>query len=95
VGAFPVDVSISPDGLHAYVTNAGAKSVSVIDTATNTVSATVGVEFIPVHVFISPDGVHAYVTNAGSNSVSVIDTSTNAVSATVPVGVHPVDAAIF
>jgi YVTN family beta-propeller protein len=77
------------------VCESGAKSVSVIDTVTNTVRATVGVEFIPVHVFISPDGVHAYVTNAGSNSVSVIDTSTNAVSATVPVGVHPVDAAIF
>jgi len=62
-----VDVAISPNGARAYVTNAGAKSVSVIDTATNTVVATVGVEFIPVHVSFSPDGVHAYVTNAGSN----------------------------
>jgi len=73
VGAITVDVSISPNGARAYVTNAGAKSVSVIDTATNTVVATVGVEFIPVHVSISPDGVHACVTNAGSNSVSVIE----------------------
>ena len=67
----------------------------MIDTATNTVVATVAVGFIPVHVSVSPDGAHVYVTNAGSNSVSVIDTSTNAVSATVPVGVHPVNAAIF
>jgi YVTN family beta-propeller protein len=68
---------------------------SVIDPATNTVVATVGVGAIPVHVSISPDGTHAYVTNAGSNSVSIIDTSTNAVSATVPVGDLPVNAAVF
>ena len=48
----------------------------MINTATNTVVATVGVGADPVEVLISPDGVHAYVTNAGSNSVSVIDTST-------------------
>ena len=80
-----MDHSISPDGAHAYATNAGSKNVSVIATATNTVMATVRVEFSPVHVSISPDGVHAYVNNAGSNSVSVIDTGTNAVSAIVPV----------
>ncbi len=84
-----------PVTAHAYVTNAGAKSVSVIDTTTDTVVATIGVEFIPVHVSVSPDGARAYVINAGSNSVSVIDPSINAVSATVPVGVHPVDAAVF
>jgi YVTN family beta-propeller protein len=67
----------------------------VIDTATNTVVATVGVGFVPVHVSVSPDGANAYVTNAGSNSVSVIDTSTNTVMVTVPVGVSPVNAAIF
>jgi YVTN family beta-propeller protein len=88
---------VSPDGVHAYVTNAGAKSVSVIDTTAGPprVVATVGVGAIPVHVSISPDGVHAYVTNAGSDSVSVIDTTTNAVTVTVPVGVRPVNAAIF
>jgi YVTN family beta-propeller protein len=73
--------SISPDGVRAYVANAGAKSVSVIETSTDAVVATVAVEFIPVHVSISPDGAHVYATNAGSNSVSVIDSSTNAVSA--------------
>jgi YVTN family beta-propeller protein len=70
-------------------------TVSVINTATNTIIATIGVGADPADVLISPDGVHAYVTNARSNSVSVIDTSTNAVSATVPVGVLPVNAAIF
>ncbi len=71
----------------AYVTNDGVASVSVIDTATNTVEAatiTVGIE--PEGVAVTPDGKHAYVTNFGSNTVSVIDTATNTVVATVPVG---------
>ena len=69
--------------------------VSSIDTATNTVVATVGVGANPIDVSITPDGAWAYVTNSGSNSVSVINTSTNAVTATATVGVNPVNAAIF
>jgi len=49
VGSEPVGVIISPDGAHAYVTNAGSNSVSVIDTSTNAVSATVPVGVRPVN----------------------------------------------
>ena len=49
VGVFPVHVSISPNRAHAYVTNAGSNSVSVIDTSTNAVSATVRVGVFPVN----------------------------------------------
>jgi YVTN family beta-propeller protein len=66
----------------AYVTNAGANTVSVIDTATNTVVATVPVGFSPSLVAITPDGTRAYVMNVGA--VSVIDTATNTVVATLP-----------
>jgi YVTN family beta-propeller protein len=52
VGALPVHVSISPDGAHAYVTNAGANSVSVIDTSTIAVSATVPVGVLPLNAAI-------------------------------------------
>jgi YVTN family beta-propeller protein len=45
----PVHVSISPDGVHVYVTNAGSNSVSVIDTGTNAVSAIVPVGIHPVN----------------------------------------------
>jgi 6-phosphogluconolactonase len=41
VGSIPVHVTISPDGAHAFVTNAGSNSVSVIEASTNAVSATV------------------------------------------------------
>ena len=51
----------------------------MIDTATNTVVATVPVGGTPYAVAVSPDGSLAYVTNAASATVSVIATSTNTV----------------
>jgi len=79
----------------AYVANLGG-GVSVIDTATNTVVATVqvGIGDGPQGVAITPSGAFAYVTNFSSNDVSVIDTATNTVIARVPVGVGPLGVAI-
>src|SRR5258707_6039512 len=74
---------------NAYITNQRSNTVSVIDTATNAVSATILVDINPFGVAVSPDGSKVYVTNAFSNTVSVIDTATNAVGATIPVGVTP------
>src|SRR5262249_33737345 len=76
----------------AYVTNSGSNTVSVIDTATNTVVANVPV-VSPIGVAITPDGTHAYVTNF-TGTVSVIATATNTVVATVPVGNNPSGVAI-
>jgi YVTN family beta-propeller protein len=59
--------------------------VSVIDTTTNTVVATIDVGNSPNGVAFSPDGSTAYVTNRGNDTVSVIDTATKAVVATVDV----------
>ena len=80
----------------AYVTNGSfpANSVSVIDTATNTVVATVPVGQQPVGVAVAPDGKHAYVTNENSGNVSVIDAATNTVVATVAVGSNPFGVAV-
>jgi len=80
----------TPDGSKVYVTNgAPLNTVSVIDTATNTVSATIPVGADPSGVAVTPDGSKVYVGNFGSNTVSVIDTATNTVSATIPVGSAP------
>ena len=79
----------------AYITNNGNNTVSVIDTATNTVTATIPVGSEPFGVGVSPDGSRVYVANGRpSNSVSVIDTnpsspSFNTVIATVAVGLDP------
>jgi len=58
----------------------------VIDTASNTVVATVGVGANPFGVAITPDGTRAYVTNGNDDTVSVIDTASNTVVATVVLG---------
>src|SRR5712671_3141612 len=76
---------------NAYITNMGSNSVSVINTATNTVIATIPVGNLPFAVAVSPDGRKVYVTddtsNLHSDTMSVIDTATNTVTATIPVGV--------
>lgn len=77
----------------AYVSNSSAGTVSVIDTATNGVVATVPVGQVPEFLAITPDGARAYVANLRSNTVSVIATDTNTVVATVPVGANPVGVA--
>ena len=73
----------------AYITNYAYSSVSVIDTATNSVTAIVDVGHDPVGVAVSSDEKKVYVTNEGSDNVSVIDAATNKVSATVDVGNDP------
>ncbi|MEU8585437.1 beta-propeller fold lactonase family protein [Streptomyces sp. NPDC048664] len=76
-------------GTFTYVVNSGLNSVSVINTATNTVTTTIPVGTGPDSVAITPDSTKAYVTNATSNNVSVINTSTNTVTTTIPVGSSP------
>lgn len=73
----------------AYITNARGDSVSVVDTASNTVLATVPVGYFPVGVAVTPDGARIYVANEGSSDVSVIASASNALLATVPVGRIP------
>jgi YVTN family beta-propeller protein len=91
----PRGVAVTPDGKRAYVTNAASNTVSVIDTASNTVVGTpILVGDNPFVVTVAPDGKHAYVTNLTSNTVSVIDTASDTVAATVPVGSNPVGVGI-
>jgi YVTN family beta-propeller protein len=79
---------------NAYITNGGSDTVSVIATATNTVTATVPVGEAPLGVAVSPDGSKVYVANNGPGTVSVIDTATNTVIATIPVGNEPFGVAV-
>ncbi|MGE0238898.1 MAG: cytochrome D1 domain-containing protein [Parvibaculaceae bacterium] len=87
-------LAFSPDGRRAYVTTGGLNKLTVIDTATRTVTASVAVGTDPVGVAVTPDGRRVYVTNHGSGNVSVVDTRTNTVSATVAVGAEPFGVAI-
>ncbi len=72
----------------AYIT-ARPSFVTVINTSTDNVVATVTVGNDPFGVVITPDGISAYVANSGSGSVSVIDTTSRTVVATIIVGGRP------
>ncbi len=71
----------------AYITNSVSNTVSVIDTSSNTVVATVFVGIYPWGVAVNPSGTRVYVANE-DGTVSVIDTSSNTVVATIDVGTY-------
>jgi YVTN family beta-propeller protein len=83
----------------AYVTNASPPSVSVLDTTTNTISATINfpVTVLPFAIAIAPDLKKVYVSSLSATStcgpaggVYVIDTATNTLQANViSVGCEP------
>lgn len=72
-----------------YVANSTTDNVSVFDTATRQLVATVPVGDRPFPIAIAPNGRIALVGNSGSNTVSVIETADNQVIATIPVGANP------
>ena len=69
-------------------------TVSVIQTSSNAVVATVTVGNTPNGVAITPNGNYAYVANNSGSDVSVIQISSNTVVATVTVGIGPLGVAI-
>jgi YVTN family beta-propeller protein len=91
----PQKIPVEIVALFAYITNNnGAGTVSVIDIATNEITATVPVGSYPLGVAVTPNRNEVYVTNDGSNTVSVIDATTNTIKATVPVGSYPYGVAV-
>ena len=69
-----------------YAADQTSNTVSVIDTASNTVTATVAVGANPFWLAITPNGRRAYVANGGEDTVSVIHLANNEVIANIPVG---------
>jgi YVTN family beta-propeller protein/cysteine-rich repeat protein len=72
----------------AYIPNAGDNTVSVIDTATDAVVATIPIPGPqPRTAAVSPDGLRVYVGDLGgvSGKIHVIDARTNSVITSVPV----------
>ena len=86
VGTTPSSTALSPDGSTLYVANYASASVSVINTATNAVSATIPVGNGPNALALNANGSTLYVANATDATVSVIDTLNDTVSATIATG---------
>jgi len=83
VGAQPYGVAVNPAGTRVYVANSdfgGTGTVSVIDTATREVIATIPDPLHPRGIAVNPAGTRVYVTNlAIPGSVTVIGATTNSV----------------
>lgn len=99
----------SPNSLVAgrgrvYVSNGTNDTISVIDSATRTVMATIPLRLdprlaswrgvIPFGLALSPDGTRLYAAESGINAVAVIDTARNLVLGHIPVGWFPSKVAV-
>ncbi|MFD3613877.1 beta-N-acetylglucosaminidase domain-containing protein [Streptomyces sp. NPDC058676] len=94
VGSNPGEVVVSADGRTAYAANQGSNTVSVIDVADNTVTATVAVGRVPAGLALTPDGGTLWVANYTDGTVQPVDTATLRAGTAVPVGSGPENMAI-
>jgi YVTN family beta-propeller protein len=98
VGDEPVGVAVAPDGGRVYITNRRSNTVSVVNTASKAVIATIdGVGPSSNGIGLTPDGGFAYVNNASSKNpgtLSVIDTALEQTVASVEVARNPKRVAI-
>ena len=98
VGNTPIALAANPKRDEVYVVNSmpgqPAGSVSVIDTAKNSVVATIPVHRNPSYISVDSTGQRAFVANTGSNTVSVLDLATRKVIDTVATGEKPTMALI-
>ena len=77
-GAALAGISFSPDGKTAYVVDRGTNAVSVIDTASDTVTRQISGLDSPTGIAVSPDGTKVLVANSGDHTVTMIDVSGSA-----------------
>ena len=66
-------LGFSPDSKTVAIVSVGSNSVTLIDTATNAVKATIYVGRSPHEAFFTPDGRELWVTVRGEDYVSIID----------------------
>lgn len=86
----PAHVVTDLQSSFAFVTDAGANAVVVVDLATKAVAATIPVGKYPHGLRMSPDGREIYVANMRDMSVSVVDADARKQVARINVGRGPV-----
>ena len=96
VGASPAQMAVSPDRGSVYIANTGSDTVSVLNTADNTVATAIALPrgSKPIDVAADPSGRYLYTADGGSNRVSVLDIRTKRVVASVRVGTQPLSVAV-
>jgi molecular chaperone DnaK len=99
VGQTPNFVTVAPDGRHAYVARGDAQVITVVDTVTNQVTATIPIAAGPPQfITFAPDGRKLYVTifndEKTKHAIDVVDTVSNTEIAMIPQPVKPFAPAI-
>ena len=84
-----VQPALAAPGTKAYIANFKDNTVSVIDTESRKVIATIPVAAGPHGMAITRDGATVYVSGDGSSSIDVIDTAIDKVVKTINVGKTP------
>jgi YVTN family beta-propeller protein len=82
----PADASNTAYVPQLFVITTDSNSVTVIDSATNQITARIAVGQTPKRLAMTPEGLKAYVSNTTDGTVSVIDTVNRIVTATIPTG---------
>ena len=85
----PQGICVSPDGQKAYVVNATANSVSVLDVRERKVAGEIPVGARPYQAAFSPDGRFLYVSCRWAGKVDVIDVSLDQVVRSIEAGLEP------
>ncbi len=102
-GSHPAGLTFSKDYTKLYVANSQSDTVSVVNTATNAVTATIllrpeGARGLPGatpnNLALSPDGKTLYATLADMNAVAVVDTGRSRLLGYLPVGWYPTAAVV-
>lgn len=88
VGMEPAEVTMSSNGMYAFVANGMSNTVSVIRVSDKSVAKTIPVGDDPVGAWPGADG-KMYVDNEKGQSISVIDVATLTVLETVKLGFTP------
>ena len=81
----PDGLIVTPNGKKVYVSSTDTASVKVIDTADDTIIASIDVGAKPAGVAVTPDGTRVVVSVGGADELAIIDTNTDAVIKRVPV----------
>jgi YVTN family beta-propeller protein len=85
----------SRDGRSLYVSNRRSRTVSVVDFATRTVTATWAAGNTPDMGGVTADGTQLWLAGRYTDDVVVIDTRTGKVAARIPVGRGPHGLCVF
>jgi YVTN family beta-propeller protein len=88
VEMIPYDLVLTDDGRTLYVSNLASKSVSVIDTASMKVTASIAVDANPNQMVLAADGL-LYVACSNDNTVVVVDTKTRTAIEKISTTLHP------